>query len=47
MRSFRIENNDMDPDFLFDYNFILGDLNYRFNTTYEHMIDTDKIKVAP
>jgi hypothetical protein len=30
-----------------DYNFIMGDLNYRFESTFEDMIDNDKIKIAP
>jgi hypothetical protein len=38
----------MDPDIICDYNFIMGDLNYRFDTTYEEMCETgDKIKIAP
>lgn len=37
----------MDPDLTCDYNFIMGDLNYRLNSTYEEMIDLDLIKEAP
>ena len=38
----------MDPDIICDYNFFMGDLNYRMdNTTFEEMINTEKIKVAP
>jgi len=38
----------MDPDIVCDYNFFMGDLNYRMdNTTFEEMINTEKIKVAP
>ena len=38
----------MDPDIICDYSFFMGDLNYRMdNTTYDDMINTDKIKIAP
>ena len=48
VRSLRLQRQEMDPDMVGDYNFFLGDLNYRMdNTTYEDMINTDKIKVAP
>jgi hypothetical protein len=29
---------DMDADFLSDYNFIFGDLNYRMDSTFSEMI---------
>jgi hypothetical protein len=44
---FKIERSELDPDTLADYNFIMGDLNYRFETTFEDMISTDKLKMAP
>lgn len=47
IRSFRIDRSELDPDMIADYNFILGDLNYRFESTYEEMVLTDKIKMAP
>ena len=46
IRCMKIERQELDPDILADYNFILGDLNYRMESTYEQMIDTDKIKIA-
>jgi hypothetical protein len=35
----------MDIDFICDYNFVFGDLNYRMNTTFSEMIY--KLRVAP
>ena len=46
IRNFKIEREEMDPDIVCDYNFIMGDLNYRFDTTFEEMIESDKIKIA-
>ena len=46
IRSLKIERQELDPDLLADYNFILGDLNYRMDLTYEEMIETDQIKIA-
>jgi hypothetical protein len=36
----------MDSDLICDYNFIMGDLNYRFNSTYEKMMDDHDINIA-
>jgi|TARA_B110001450_G_C17540214_1_gene448306 hypothetical protein len=36
----------MDPDLICDYNFIMGDLNYRFNSSYEQMMDNGDIHTA-
>ena len=48
IKALKTERQEMDPDMISDYNFFLGDLNYRMdNTTFEEMINTDKIKVAP
>ena len=47
IRIMKVERQEMDPDIICDYNFIVGDLNYRFDTTYDDMIDNDKIKIAP
>ena len=47
LQNLNSERQEMDPDILCDYNFILGDMNYRFESTYEDMIDTDKIKNSP
>ena len=48
VKSLRLDRQEMDPDMVGDYNFFMGDLNYRMdNTTYEDMINTDKIKIAP
>jgi hypothetical protein len=29
-----IERTEIEPDVFCDYNFIMGDLNYRFNSTF-------------
>ena len=48
IKSLKCERQEMDPDMICDYNFFMGDLNYRMdNTTFEEMINTDKIKMAP
>ena len=44
---FRYFKDSLDQDFVSDYSFILGDLNYRFDSSYDDMIKTDKIKYAP
>jgi hypothetical protein len=43
---FRHSNPDLDEDFLADYSFILGDLNYRFDSTYQDFVNSDLIKFA-
>ena len=45
--SLKVERQELDPDIICDYNWFMGDLNYRFETTYEEMIDNEKIKLAP
>lgn len=40
LKSLRNDRQEMDPDVLYDYCFIMGDLNYRFDSTYEDMIST-------
>ena len=41
MNTFKSKNEqtlDLDADFLCDYNFIFGDLNYRMDSTFSEMI---------
>ena len=40
LRQARISRKEMDPDFQADHSFILGDLNYRSNTTFSESIDS-------
>ena len=47
IKSLKYERKDLDADLTCDYNFIMGDLNYRLNSTYEEMIDLELIKEAP
>jgi hypothetical protein len=47
IQTFRIERSELDPDTLADYNFIMGDLNYRFDISFDEMVTTDKLKMAP
>lgn len=47
IKAFRIERSELDPDIIADYNFIMGDLNYRFDSTFEEMVTTEKLKMAP
>jgi predicted methyltransferase len=46
IRKLKIERQEMDPDVISDYNFILGDLNYRFNSTFEDMVNQNQIEMA-
>lgn len=39
-RSLKTERTEMDADIVYDYSFIMGDLNYRFDSTYEDMMST-------
>lgn len=39
MEQFRVDRQEMDSDLICDYNFIMGDLNYRIESTFEAMID--------
>lgn len=39
-RALRTERQEMDADVVYDFCFIMGDLNYRFDSTYEDMIST-------
>jgi hypothetical protein len=34
IRNLKIHRDELDPDVLADFSFILGDLNYRMNSTY-------------
>ena len=47
IKVFRIDRTELDPDMIADYNFIMGDLNYRFESTFEEMVETEKLKMAP
>lgn len=47
LKSFRVERPELDPDMMADYCFIMGDMNYRFDTTFEEMMKDDKVKNAP
>lgn len=38
IRNLKIHRDELDPDVLSDFSFILGDLNYRLNTTYLDLI---------
>lgn len=40
IQSMKIDRAELDSDILCDYNFIMGDLNYRFNTTFEDMMNS-------
>jgi hypothetical protein len=43
---FKVDRQEMDSDLICDYNFIMGDLNYRIDSTYEAMIDKGEIHVV-
>lgn len=45
--AFKILNLPFEPDFLCDYNYFMGDMNYRFNSTYEEIINNDLLRDAP
>ena len=47
LKGLKYEREELDPDITCDYNFILGDLNYRFESSYEEMIDENLIQQAP
>jgi len=38
IRNMKLERQELDPDFFADFSFILGDLNYRMETTYLELI---------
>ena len=46
VRALKIEREEFDADVLCDYNFIIGDLNYRFDSTYEDMMANNQINIA-
>lgn len=46
IRKLKIERQEMDPDVISDYNFIMGDLNYRFNSTFDDMVEQNQIEMA-
>lgn len=39
--SLRAEREEFDMDVLYDYTFVAGDMNYRFDSTYEDMMSTN------
>jgi hypothetical protein len=38
IRKMRIQREEIDPDVISDFNFILGDMNYRMEGTYEGLV---------
>jgi len=46
VKTFKAGRQEMDSDLICDYNFIMGDLNYRFNSSFEQMIDNGEIHIA-
>lgn len=46
IEEFKVDRQEMDSDVICDYNFIMGDLNYRFDSTYEQMCEQGKIRIA-
>jgi hypothetical protein len=38
IRSLRVHRKEIDPDILADYSYILGDLNYRMNSTFTELM---------
>ena len=46
IRALKTERQEMDADVVYDYSFIMGDLNYRFDSTYEDMIAGQQINRA-
>lgn len=47
IQSMKFGRQELDADIISDYNFIMGDLNYRFNCSFEEMISTGQINIAP
>jgi hypothetical protein len=45
-KTLKTERTEMDADVVYDYCFIMGDLNYRFDSTFEDMISTQQINLA-
>lgn len=39
IRKMRHQRDEIDPDVICDFNFILGDLNYRLDSTYDVLIN--------
>ena len=46
LKQLKVKRQELDPDIVCDYNFIMGDMNYRFDMSYDDMILNDKIKIA-
>jgi hypothetical protein len=46
LKSLRSGREEMDSDVHSDFCFIMGDLNYRFDTTFEEMYSSNMIKTA-
>jgi hypothetical protein len=38
IRKMRIQREEIDPDVISDFNFILGDMNYRMEGTYDDLV---------
>lgn len=38
IRSLKINREEIDPDFIADYSFLLGDFNYRLESNYGELI---------
>lgn len=38
IRNLKIYREEIDPDILADYSFILGDFNYRMNSTFTELV---------
>ena len=46
LKGIRAEREEFDPDVFNDYNFIIGDLNYRMETTFEEMHSNNQVIIA-
>lgn len=38
IKKMRVHRDEIDPDMISDYNFIVGDMNYRMKGTYELLV---------
>lgn len=38
IRKMRNQREEIDPDMISDFSFIIGDLNYRLESTYEELV---------
>lgn len=46
IKSLKAEREEFDADVLYDYSFIAGDMNYRFDSTFEDMIALNQVNIA-